>query len=146
MSGHEGDFDGGEVAFHLLQEFESGHARHHHIREDHMHGLLLEQGEGGVTALGFEAQETERLADGHAQAADGLLVIDNQQSDAEVCHGVTLPMVCWTTEMNSRTRNGFSTQGAPVRRRVAAVSSLAMSPVMNTRREASSGRLAAIQA
>src|SRR5271157_1244078 len=120
--------------------------RHDHIGEDHVHGLFLKQSEGSITTLGFEARKTERFADRHAQAADGLLVIDDQQSNAEVGHGATLPMVCWTTEINSRTRNGFSTQGAPVRRRVAAVSSLAMSPVMNTRREASSGRLTAIQA
>src|SRR5713226_2654816 len=112
-----------------------------------MCGLFLEQSEGSIATLGFEAGKAERLADGHAKAADGLLVIDNQQTDTEVMsHEAALPMVCSTTEMNSWTRNGFSTQGAPVRRRVAAVSSLAISPVMNTSREASSGRLSAIQA
>jgi hypothetical protein len=49
-----------------------------------VHGLLLEQGERCVTALGFEARKAERFADGHAEAADGLLVIDNQQADAKV--------------------------------------------------------------
>src|SRR5216683_761249 len=129
MAGHDRDFD-------------SGHARHDHVGEHHVHGLFFEQGEGSVAALGFEAEETERFADGNAEAADGLLVIDNQQSDAEVLsHEAALPKVCSTTEMKSWTRNGFSTQGAPVRRSVAAVSSLAISPVMNTSREASSGRL-----
>src|ERR1035441_6021553 len=152
VAGHNGDFDAGMGALDLFQEFDSGHARHDHIGEDHVDGLFLEQGEGGGAALGFEAGEAERFADGHAEAADGLLVIDNQQSYAEVVcrqiliHEAALPRVCSTTVMKSRTRNGFSTHGAPVRRRVAAVSSLAISPVMKTRREASSGRWAAIQA
>jgi hypothetical protein len=102
-------------------------------------------------------RKAERFADRDAEAADGLLVIDDQQSDAKVVlreilrsgilrHHAALPMVCSTTVMKSCTRNGFSTQGAPVRRSVAAVSSLAMSPVIKTRRVASSGRCLAIQA
>ena len=84
VAGHDGDFDAGVSALDLLQKFESGHARHDHVGEHHVDGLFLEQGEGGVAALGFEAEEAERLADGHAEAADGLLVVDDQQSDAEV--------------------------------------------------------------
>ena len=84
VAGHDGDFDAGMGALNLLQKFDSRHARHDHVGEHHVDGLLLEQGEGGVPALGFQAEEAERLADGHAEAADGLLVIHDQQADAEV--------------------------------------------------------------
>ena len=47
-------------------------------------GCSSSRARAALAALGFEAEEAERLADGDAEAADGLLVIDNQQSDAEV--------------------------------------------------------------
>ena len=84
VAGHDGDFDARVGALNLLQKFDAGHARHDHVGEHHVHGLLFEQGEGSVAALGFEAGEAERLADGDAEAADGLLVVDDQQADAEV--------------------------------------------------------------
>ena len=87
VAGHDGDFDAGVGALGLLQEFESGHARHDHVGEHHVHGLFLEQRQSRVAALGFKTEEAKRFADGHAEAADGLLVIDDQQSDAEVVLG-----------------------------------------------------------
>ena len=77
VAGHDRYFDPGVGVLDLLQEFDSGHARHDHVGEHHVHGLFLEQGEGSVTALGFQAEEAKRFADGNAEAADGLLVIDN---------------------------------------------------------------------
>src|ERR1700756_4421342 len=140
--------------------------RHYHVRKNHVRGLFLEQSQGGLTAFGFLAYKTEPFTHGHAERADALLVIHHQQANAQFFVGMMLPrlivaaefltairmthkafpIVFSTTEMNWRTRNGFSTQGAPVLRRVSTVSSLAISPVMNTIREASSGRFFAIQA
>src|SRR5437667_1948704 len=120
--------------------------RHNHVGEDHMCGLLLQHGKRGLASIGFQACETQRLAYGCAEFADTLLVIHDQQTDSKVVttHSA-FPMVFSTTDMNCRTRNGFSTQGAPVLRRVSTVSSLAMSPVMKMILETSSGRFFAIQ-
>ena len=48
----------------LLQEFKARHVRHDHVGEDHVNGLFFEQGQGGLAALGFQAGEAERFADG----------------------------------------------------------------------------------
>ncbi len=77
MAGHDGDFDTRVEALGLFQKFDARHAGHDHVGEHHVHGLFFEQREGGVTALGFEAGEPERFADGDAEAADGLFVIDD---------------------------------------------------------------------
>jgi hypothetical protein len=43
VAGHDGDFDARVSAFDLLQKFQAGHARHDHVGEHHVDGLLLEQ-------------------------------------------------------------------------------------------------------
>src|SRR5207253_6766231 len=71
--------------------------------------------------------------------------IYDQKADFQIITHCGFPNVFSTTEINCWTRKGFSTQGAPVWRRVSTVSSLATSPVINTIRETSSGRCRAIQ-
>src|SRR5580692_1546479 len=116
-----------------------------------MYGLLFQKCQGGLAALGFEADEPQRLTDCRAKFTDSLLIIHDQQTNAEifftscVIHS-TFPNVFEITSMNCWTRNGFSTQGAPVSRKVATVSSFAMSPVMKTSRFARSGRCRTIHA
>jgi hypothetical protein len=61
VAGHDGDFDAGVGALGLLQEFDSGHAGHDHVGEDHVDGLFLEQGEGGIAAFGFEAGRSRAI-------------------------------------------------------------------------------------
>jgi len=39
--------------------------------------------EGGFSAIGFKADETQSLTDGHAKFANALLVVDHEQTDAE---------------------------------------------------------------
>jgi hypothetical protein len=46
--------------------------------------LFLEQGQGGLAAVGFETDEPKGFADGDAELADALLVVDDQETDAEV--------------------------------------------------------------
>jgi hypothetical protein len=46
--------------------------------------LLFEQSQGGLTAVGFEADEAEGFAHGDAELADTLLIVDDQETDAEV--------------------------------------------------------------
>ena len=58
--------------------------RHDHVAEDHVNRLLFEQGQGGIAALGFEADEAQSFAHGHAELANALLVVDDQQTDAKV--------------------------------------------------------------
>ena len=65
--------------------------RHHHIGEDHVRGLLFEQGERRLAAVGFQADEPQGFAHGHAETADALLVIDNQKTDSKVFVTVLSP-------------------------------------------------------
>src|SRR6266851_776915 len=151
MPRHQRDLAARQQLLHFFQELESRHVRHDHIGENHVGGLLLEQSKCGIAAIRLKADKTESLTDGDTKFADALLVVHDEQPDAEIVltQPVThfaLPMVRETTSMNCCTRNGFSTQGAPVSRRVATVSSLAMSPVMKTMRSVSSGRCCTTQA
>src|SRR5208337_1681008 len=151
MSGHERHFRAGQKLFHLFQKLQARHVGHDQIGQNHVSRLLLQQGQGGVSSLGLETDKTEGLADRDAEFTDALLVVHDQQPDAQVFFvrwtvHYTFPRVFDTTSINWCTRNGFSTHGAPVSRRVATVSSLAMSPVMKTTRPARSGRWRAIQA
>ncbi len=84
VAGHERDFSAGKKFFYFFQKFEARHPRHDHIAEDHVDGLLFEQGQGGFAAIGFETDEAEALADGDAEFADGLLVIDDEEAHAEL--------------------------------------------------------------
>src|SRR5579859_1989397 len=151
VAGHQGNFSARQKLFHPLQKFQARHVGHDHVAKDHVHGLFFEQREGGLATFGFEADKTQGLADRGAEFADGLLVVDDQQTDTElffvpgVIHS-TFPNVLETTSIKCCTRKGFSTQGAPVSRKLATVSSLAISPVIKTRRLARSGRCWAIQA
>jgi len=58
--------------------------RHDHVGEDHVGGLLFEQGQGGVAAFGLHADEAQRFADRNTEFADALLVVDDEQAGAEV--------------------------------------------------------------
>ncbi len=58
--------------------------RHDHVAEDHVNRLLFEQGQSGLAAIGFEADEAQGFAHGDAELADGLLVVDDQETDAEI--------------------------------------------------------------
>ena len=147
VASHDRDFGAGQQFLYFFQKLQTGHLRHHHIGENHVGRLFFEQRHRRLSAVGLGAQEAERLPYRHAELADALLVIHYQQANSQIfaAHNA-FPIVFSTTEINCRTRKGFSTQGAPVLRSVSTVSSLAMSPVMNTIREASSGRLRATQA
>ena len=46
--------------------------------------LLFEQSQSGFAAVGFEADEAQRFADGNAELADALLIVDDQETNAEV--------------------------------------------------------------
>ena len=150
VAGHERDFGARQKFLHLLQKFQARHVRHDHIGKNHVHRLLFEQGQGRLATIGFQTDEPQRFTHGDAELADALLIVDDEQTDAKVVltqrqlaqsvGHCAFPMVLATTSMNCCTRKGFSTQGAPVSRRVATVSSLAMSPVMKTSLNARSGR------
>src|SRR5207248_10866973 len=102
--------------------------------------LFFEQGQRRLAALSFHADEAESLPNRHAEPANALLIVHNQEPDTQVIAHSAFPMIFSITEINCCTRNGFSTQGAPVFCSVSTVSSLAISPVMKTIRAASSGR------
>src|SRR5205807_6867512 len=115
----------GQPLPYLFQARRTRHGGHDHVGENHMRGLLLGQGDGGFATGRLQAYEPQSFSYGDAQAANALFVIDNQQANAKVFTHSTFPMVFSTTEMNCCTRKGFSTQGAPVRRSVSTVCSLA---------------------
>ncbi len=78
-----------------------------------MNWLLFEQGQSGLSTIGFKADEAESFAHSDAQLANALLVVDDQQTDAKVflvelgAHRA-FPIVFSTAEIRSCTRNGFS--------------------------------------
>ncbi len=119
MPGHERNFGARQKLFYFLQKLQPRHVGHHHIGEHHVDGLLLEQCQRGLPAFRFQADKSESLADRDAEFADTLLVVDDQQANAKVfsvpwaTHSA-FPNVLDTTSINCCTRNGFSTQGAPV--------------------------------
>jgi hypothetical protein len=45
--------------------------------------LLFEQSYCSLAAFGFQSDEAERFTHGHAQFANGLFVVDNQQAHTE---------------------------------------------------------------
>ncbi len=119
VSGHERDLGARQKFFYLFQELKTGHVRHHHVAQDHVYGLLFEKCQRGLAALRFQADKAKGLADGDAEFADTLLVVDDQQANAEIFFAPRVihsafPKVFETTSINCCTRKGFSTQGAPV--------------------------------
>ncbi len=119
VTSHQRNLGPRQELLYLFQKFQARHVRHHHVAQDHVDGLLLEQCQRRLPALRFQADEAQGLADGDAQFANALLVVDDQQSNAEIfltrpsIHSI-FPKVFETTSINCCTRKGFSTQGAPV--------------------------------
>ena len=58
--------------------------RHDHVAEHHVNRLLFQQGQSGFAAVGFEADEAQSFADRNAELANALLIVDDQETDAEV--------------------------------------------------------------
>ena len=70
------------------------------IGDDHVGRLGFNRRERGFGGFGFGANEIQALADGHAQAANTLLVIHDQKAKSRfVPHG--LPMVFSTAAISS---------------------------------------------
>ena len=84
MSGHERDLGAGQKLFHFLKEFQSRHVRHDHVAQDNVYRLLFEKSQCRLATLSFQTHKAESLADGDAEFADALLVIDDQQTDTEI--------------------------------------------------------------
>src|SRR6266568_750254 len=146
MTSHDCDLSAREYFFNFLEKLQTGHLRHDQIGQDNVGSLLLQQRERRFSVAGFQAGEAQALGYSDAEAADTFFIVHHQKSDFQRFGHCGFPIVCSTTEINCCTLKGFSTQGAPVLCRVAAVSSFAMSPVMKTKREESSGRLRETQA
>ena len=66
MPGHQRDLAARQQLLHLFQELESRHVRHDHVGENHVGGLLFEQRERRIAAIGFEAHKAESLPNGDA--------------------------------------------------------------------------------
>ena len=81
MTRHDRNFGARKQLFHAFQKLETGHVGHHHVSQNDMSRLLLEQGKSRFAAIRFDTSETERLTHSHAQFADALFVIHNQQAN-----------------------------------------------------------------
>ena len=84
VSGHERDFGARQKLLHFLQKFQARHVRHDHVGQNHVNGLLFEQRQRRLAAFGFQADKAQSFADRDAEFADALLVVDDQQADAEI--------------------------------------------------------------
>ena len=82
VAGHDGDLAARQKLFHFFQKLNARHVRHNHVGENHVRGLLFEQGQRGFTAIGFHAGIAQRLTHGHTKTTDALLVVNNQQADS----------------------------------------------------------------
>ena len=151
MSGHQRDFGARQKFLHLLQKFQARHVRHHHVAENHVHRLLFEQGQRRFAAFRFQADETQGLAHGDAEFADALLVVDDQQADAEILFRLALyspglphgfldsrDQLLHAERLLHAGRAGLAQRGDRFL--------VGESPVMKTTCQARSGRLAEIQA
>ena len=84
VSGHERNLGARQKLFYLLQKLQPRHVRHHHVGQHHVDGLLFEQRQRRLPAFRLQADEAESLADGDAEFADTLLVVDDQQANAKI--------------------------------------------------------------
>ena len=82
VAGHDRDLGAGKHLLHSFEEGEPGHVGHHHVGKNDVRGLFFEQGQGRLAAVGFHADEPEAFAHGHAELANALLVVDNQEADS----------------------------------------------------------------
>ena len=82
VAGHDRDLGAGQHLLHLFQEGEARHIGHHHVGKDDVRGLFFEQGQGRLSAVGLHADKPEGLAHGHAELADALLVVNDQEADS----------------------------------------------------------------
>jgi hypothetical protein len=65
--------------------------RHYHVAQDHVDGLIFEQLQSGLAAIGFEADKAQGFADRYAKLPDTLFIVDDQETNAEFfSHG------CWS--------------------------------------------------
>jgi hypothetical protein len=82
MTGHDRNLGAGQHLFHSFEEGEARHIGHHHVGKNDVRGLLFEQGQGGVAAVGLHANKPQGFAHGHAQLADTLLIVNDQEADS----------------------------------------------------------------
>jgi hypothetical protein len=74
----------GEECFDLAQEFYAGLIGQLEIGQHQVGGFGVEARNGSFGAFRFGASEAKGGTDGHAQAADALLVIDDEETDFQV--------------------------------------------------------------
>ena len=82
MASHHRNLAARQEFLHFLQKLKSGHVRHNHVRENHVRGLFFKQSERGLAAVSFHAGIAEGFPHSHAQTADALLIVNDQQTNA----------------------------------------------------------------
>src|ERR1700683_59897 len=139
VPGHDGDLGTRQHLLDFSQQVRAGKTRQLQITDNNINGCGLNRCQRRLGRLRFRTDELQTLSHSHTKPADTLFVVDDQKAKARFFfHG--LPMVLSTAAKSSWTRKGFSTHGVPSCASNARVSALAVSPVINTIRDASSGR------
>ena len=77
VAGHDGHFRARQGALDLLEELDTSEVGEFQIGEDEVRRIGFEAGDAGFSALRFLAKEAQRGADGHAQAANALFVVNH---------------------------------------------------------------------
>ena len=100
VAGHDRDFCSRQQLFYFFQELESRHSGHNQVSQDDVRGLLLEQCQCRIAAISFHTNEAQALPNSRTKLPDALLVIHDQEANAQIFSHSAFPIVCWTTEIS----------------------------------------------
>jgi hypothetical protein len=81
VAGHHRDFRTRIQFLDLLQKLKPGHRRHHHVGQDQLRRLFFQQSQCGLAVVGLKAGKAQPLPYRHAEFADALLIINDQQAN-----------------------------------------------------------------
>ena len=84
MPGHDGDFGARQQLFDFSQQVRAGKARQLQVGDDNVGRRRFSRRERGFGCLRLRANEIQTLADRHAQAADALFIVHDQESEGAI--------------------------------------------------------------
>src|SRR6185437_6635942 len=110
VPGHDGDLAARKQLFEPGKKLKPGHVGHHEVTKNNVGCGRFQAGECSFGAFCLVALKSQHSAYSHAQLANALVIVNDQEPDSQVighfCSG--LPKSLSTVAMSSWTRNGFS--------------------------------------